>query len=131
MTISEVVVSALILGISSQVSLRGWSTTTAAAVAVERRDQQLQAMDQRLLASERLLAIGQPVDGACRFWLPSLQQILDQRPVDPALSEQLELAPDHQGVWLTLQAHGLDPAPQRRRLFTPAGLGLCRDEAVG
>ena len=39
MTLEEVVVSAVILGISSQVSLQGWSRTSQAAATSDRTDQ--------------------------------------------------------------------------------------------
>ena len=50
MTLTEVVVSAVILGISSQASLQGWSRTSQAAAASARTDQQVRLLDQRLLA---------------------------------------------------------------------------------
>ena len=57
MTLTEVVVSAVILGISSQVSLQGWSRTSQAAAASARTDQQLRLLEQRLLASRRALTV--------------------------------------------------------------------------
>ena len=51
MTFTEVVVSAVILGISSQVSLQGWSRTSQAAATSARTDQQVRLLEQRLLAS--------------------------------------------------------------------------------
>ena len=56
MTFTEVVVSALILGISSQVSLQGWSRTSQAAATSARADQHVQLLEQRLLASRLALA---------------------------------------------------------------------------
>ena len=53
MTLTEVVVSAVILGISSQVSLQGWSRTSQAASISARREQQVHLLEQRLLASRR------------------------------------------------------------------------------
>ena len=47
MTLTEVVVSAVILGISSQVSLQGWSRTSQAAATSARTDQQVQLLEQR------------------------------------------------------------------------------------
>ena len=51
MTLTEIVVSAVILGISSQVSLQGWSRTHQAAATSARIDQQVLLLEQRLLAS--------------------------------------------------------------------------------
>ena len=67
MTISELAVSTVILGISTQLSLQGWSRSAAAAVALSQRDEQLMQMDQQLLASRRLLQSARAVDGDCRF----------------------------------------------------------------
>ena len=57
MTLAEVVVSAVILGISSQVSLQGWSRTSQATATSDRTDQQVRLLDQRLLATRRALAV--------------------------------------------------------------------------
>ena len=132
MSFSEVVISALILGISAQISLRGWARTHASALAAMERDQQLLAMDRRLLVRQRLLSLGTPVDGSCRFQPAVVQQILAEAeaPLASGVTEQLELLPDLQGLWLTLKAGGTAPSLHRRRLFTPAGLGLCRPEGA-
>lgn len=128
MTFSEVLISALIFGISAQTSLRGWSGTQAKALNAVQMDQQLQAIERRLLISQRLLAEGTPVDHSCRFQRAAVLAVLGQRPVDPELIEQLEWRSDLQGLWLSLQTGPEDIPLQRRRLFTPAGLGLCRQE---
>jgi len=46
MTFPEVIISALILGISSQVTPQGWINTTTRAARSEQRQQQLQLIDQ-------------------------------------------------------------------------------------
>ena len=51
MTLTEVVVSAVILGISTQVSLQGWSRTSQATAASNRTDQQVRLLEQWLLVS--------------------------------------------------------------------------------
>ena len=50
MTLTEVVVSAVILGISSQASLQGWARTSQAAATSARTNQQVRLLEQRLLA---------------------------------------------------------------------------------
>ena len=55
MTLTEVVVSAAILGISTQVGLQGWASTAKASASAVLIDQQHQRLEQRLLASRRLL----------------------------------------------------------------------------
>ena len=69
MTLEEVVVSAVILGISSQVSLQGWSPTSQAAATSDRTDQQVRLLEQWLLASRRALASAPVADVECR-WEP-------------------------------------------------------------
>ena len=69
MTLTQVVVSAVILGISSQVSLQGWSRTSQAAATSARTDQQVRLLDQRLLANRRVLASAPVTDADCR-WEP-------------------------------------------------------------
>ena len=129
MTFSELAVSTVILGISTQLSLQGWSRTATAAVALSQRDEQLMQMDERLLASRRLLQSARPVDGDCRFRADTVHWLLDQRPEQPGLVEQRDLSADRQALWLTLSLPGAE-SPLRRRLFTPAGLGLCVDEVT-
>ena len=129
MTFSELAVSTVILGISTQLSLQGWSRSAAAAVALSQRDEQLMQMDQQLLASRRLLQSARAVDGDCRFQAVTVHWLLDQRPEQPGLVEQRDLSADRQALWLTLSLPG-DESPLRRRLFTPAGLGLCSKEVT-
>lgn len=127
MTLTEVMVSAVILGISSQVSLQGWSRTTGSAQRAAELDQQLQGLEQRLLASRRVLAMAPVTDGHCRFNPDAVSRRLDQLPRHGALTQHLEFAPQFDGLWLTLGLPAsVDDQPlQRRQWFTPAGLGLC------
>ena len=127
MTLTEVMVSAVILGISSQLSLQGWSRTTGSAQRAAELDQQLQGLEQRLLASRRVLATAPVTDGHCRFNPDAVSRRLDQLPRHGALTQHLEFAPQFDGLWLTLslpESGGEQPL-QRRQWFTPAGLGLC------
>lgn len=127
MTLTEVMVSAVILGISSQVSLQGWSRTTGSAQRAAELDQQLQGLELRLLASRRVLAMAPVTDGHCRFNPDAVSRRLDQLPRHGALTQHLEFAPQFDGLWLTLGLPAsVDDQPlQRRQWFTPAGLGLC------
>ena len=70
MTLTEVVVSAVILGISSQVSLQGWSRTSQAAATAARTDQQVRLLEQRLLASRRVLTSATVADADRRHRRP-------------------------------------------------------------
>jgi type II secretory pathway pseudopilin PulG len=133
MTHTEVVVSAAILGISMQVGLQGWASTAKTSASAALIDQQHQRLEQRLLASRRLLQASDLVDAACRFDVDAVDGILAALPADSAVLEQWvwdPLSPATR-LWLTLQLAeaDLDTPPERRLLFTPAGLGHCPREA--
>ena len=133
MTFTEVVVSAAILGISTQVGLQGWTHTAKASASAVLIDQQYQQLEQRLLASRRLLQVSDLVDVACRFDVDAVDGALAALPADPAVLERWVWDPLQPAtrLWLTLQlaeADG-DLPHERRLLFTPAGLGHCPREA--
>jgi type II secretory pathway pseudopilin PulG len=132
MTLTEVVVSAAILGISMQVGLQGWASTAKTSASAALIDQQHQRLEQRLLASRRLLQESDLVDAACRFDVDAVDGILAALPADSAVLEQWvwdPLSPATR-LWLTLQLAEADPdtPPERRLLLTPAGLGHCSRE---
>ena len=132
MTLTEVVVSAAILGISTQVGLQGWTSTAKTSASAALIDQQHQRLEQRLLASRRLLQESDLVDAACRFDVDAVDGILAALPADSAVLEQWvwdPLSPATR-LWLTLQLAEADPdtPPERRLLLTPAGLGHCSRE---
>ena len=130
MTLTEVLVSAVILGISSQVSLQAWSRTSQAAATSARSDQQVRLLEQRLLASRRALAMAPMRDAACRWDPDAVVKALDALPEDAALSSTWRFEPSREGVWLTvvLPAAETESPIQRSQLFTPAGLGHCPRE---
>jgi type II secretory pathway pseudopilin PulG len=133
MTLTEVVVSAAILGISTQVGLQGWTHTAKASASAVLIDQQYQQLEQRLLASRRLLQVSDLVDVACRFDVDAVDGALAALPADPAVLERWVWDPLQPAtrLWLTLQlaeADG-DLPHERRLLLTPAGLGHCPREA--
>ena len=130
MTLTEVVVSALILGISSQVSLQGWSRTSQAATTASRSDQQVRLLEQRLLASRRALASATVADAACRWDRAAVVGVLAGLPDDVDLSSTWRFQPSEEGVWLTVELPSAEAEPpiQRSQLFTPAGLGHCPRE---
>ena len=134
MTLTEVGVSAVILGISSQVSLQGWSRTSQAAATSARTDQQVRLLDQRLLASRRALASAPVVDPDCRWDREAVVGVLEDLPVDDHLSSSWSFDSSADGLWLVVELMGLS-APdaaipfKRSQLVTPAGLGHCPREA--
>ena len=133
MTLTEVVVSAVILGISTQVGLQGWASTAKASASAALIDQQHQRLEHRLLASRRLLQASEVVDAACRFDADAVDGVRAALPQDSALLERWVWDPLEPAtrLWLTVQLAeaDLDPSRERRLLLTPAGLGHCPREA--
>ena len=131
MTLAEVVVSAVILGISSQVSLQGWSRTSQAAASSARTDQQLRLLEQRLLASRRVLALAPVADPDCRWNHEAVAAVLDGLPKDANLDTTWRLESSTDGLWLAVELTDSEAANsfKRSQLFTPAGLGHCPREA--
>ena len=132
MTLTEVVVSALILGISSQVSLQGWSRTSQAAATSDRTDQQVRLLEQWLLASRRALASAPVADVECRWEPEAVVGVLEGVPKETDLEASWQFQPSGDGLWLTvaLPAAETEPPIQRSQLFTPAGLGHCPREVI-
>ena len=126
MTLPEVIVSALILGISSQVSLDGWASTTARAARSEQRQQHLQQLDQQVLSAERLFFHAAVDHDHCRFVGDVASHLQPRLPVKAPLQLRLEPSSNQQGIWLVLQLIDKSSVLERRVLFTPAGLGLCK-----
>ena len=132
MTLTEVLVSAVILGISSQVSLQGWSRTSQAAATSARTDQQVQVLEQRLLASRRSLASAPFAAVDCRWEPEAVAGVLEGLPENADLEASWQFQPSGDGLWLTvaLPAAETEPPIQRSQLFTPAGLGHCPREVI-
>ena len=134
MTVTEVVVSAVILGISSQVSLQGWSRTSQAAATSARTDQQVRLLEQRFLASRRALARAPVADVDCRWDREAVVGVLEGLPENADLETSWRFEPSTDGLWLAVELTDLS-APdaaipfKRSQLMTPAGLGHCPREA--
>ena len=134
MTLTEVVVSAVILGISSQVSLQGWSRTSQAVATSARTDQQVRLLEQRLLASRRALAIALLADPDCRWDREAVVGVLQGLPDNADLETSWRFEPSTDGLWLVVELTDLS-APdaaiplKRSQLITPAGLGHCPRES--
>ena len=130
MTLTEVVVSAVILGISSQVTLQGWSRTSQAAATSDRIDQQVRLLEQRLLASRRALASAPVADVDCRWEPEAVVGVLAGLSEDASLSSSWRFEPSADGLWLAVELTDSDAAIRfkRSQLFTPAGLGHCPRE---
>ena len=133
MTLSEVVVASLVLAISSQVSVQGWSTSARSVAVGDSLQQTLQRTDQRFLAVRRILQHADPTellmnDGSCRLDPRAVfAGIAAALPPDPQLQQHWSADEKGAGLWLELSKSSSDGVPslQRRQLFTAAGLGLC------
>ena len=140
MTISEVVVASVVLSLSAQLGSQSWTATARAADRTASETALAVQLDQQVLASQRLLTAGEGTglllqEGqSCRLDPVAIDQLLDDAlPAIPGLKRELVMAPDLEGVWLVWQGSSMhdqlpmhDQQPwQRRRLLTPAGLGLC------
>ena len=130
MTLTEVLVSAVILGISSQVSLQGWSRTSQAAAISARSDQQVRLLEQRLLASRRALAMAPVANADCRWDPDAVAGVLEGLPKDASLETSWRFEPAADGLWLAVELTDSDAAIpfKRGQLVTPAGLGHCSRE---
>ena len=130
MTLTEVVVSAVILGISSQVLLQGWARTSQAAATSARADQQVRLLEQRLLVSRRALASAPVAAVECRWDREVVVGVLEGLPEDAELSASWRFDATGHGLWLAVELTDSDAATplKRSQLFTPAGLGHCRRE---
>ena len=130
MTLTEVVVSAVILGISSQVSLQGWSRTSQAAAISLRIDQQVRLLEQRLLASRRALASAAVADVDCHWEPEGVVAVLEGLPENVELETSWRFEPSADGLWLSVELTDADVSIplKRSQLFTPAGLGHCPRE---
>ena len=149
MSLAELLVSVLILGLSSQVALQGWMRVLDLQRDARTTEQALQSSDQLLLAASRMLSrtassshADQSVQLTCRLGLGEAPELAAERP-DPAVGaaqptalevmSSWQQAPALDGLWLQLSVRpssGGDPPWQRRVLFTAAGLGRC-SEASG
>ena len=127
MTLPEVIISDLILGISTQVSLQGWISTTARAARSEQSQQQLQLLDQQVLSAGRLLSRNQVHSDRCRFSGDVATDLKTRLALMASLHRRLEPSSSEHGVWLELQLIDETSVLQRRVLFTSAGLGLCKE----
>ena len=130
MTLAEVVVSAVILGIGSQVSLQGWSRTSQVAANSARTDQQVRLLEQRLLASRRALVMAPVADADCRWDREAVGGVLEDLPENAELETSWRLEPSADGLWLAVELTDSQVAIpfKRSQLITPAGLGHCPRE---
>lgn len=116
MTLSEILVAASLLLISSSASLQVWASGNRWSQRSEQRQQQQQLLDTELRAVEaRLLQLaGTPISPSCAT---AAAVLAGQLP-------QLRL----QGEGLLLRLHGPEGG-ERQRWYDPAAYGLCTGAA--
>ena len=129
MTLTEVVVSAVILGISSQASLKGWSRTSQAVSMSARTDQQVLLLEQRLLATRRVLASAPVADADCSWSPDAVVGVLESLPQNVDLETSWRFEPSADGLWLVVELTDAATPFKRSQFITPAGLGHCPQEA--
>ena len=129
MTLTEVVVSAVILGISSQASLKGWSRTSQAVSMSARTDQQVLLLEQRLLATRRVLASAPVADADCSWSPEAVVGVLESLPQNVDLETSWRFEPSADGLWLVVELNDAATPFKRSQFMTPAGLGHCPQEA--
>jgi hypothetical protein len=129
MQLVEVMVAAAVFTAASGSSLQLWSHAAVSSQAAELRQQQLDRIE-----LDRLQLQGhwrQDLAGGtgCGITRDQLVEVASALPVPPQL--QRELLPGDQVHSLRVRWRvATDPALQRERLFTAAGLGLCQSDAA-
>ena len=79
-----------------------------------------------MLSAERLLAHASVDPDGCRFVGDVATHLQERLPVAAPLQQWFESSSTGQGIWLMLQLDEETLVLKRRVLFTPAGLGLCK-----
>ena len=112
MSLTEVIVSAVVFATSASCSLQLWVSGMAWMRRAERQREQLVQLDGRVLAVQAQLEqqAGQPMAEDCDAVISSLAGRLDG------------VEPSGLGLWIRVAAEG---AGRRKRWFDPAAYGLC------
>ena len=127
MQLIEVMVAAAIFTAASGSSLQLWSRAAGTTQQAEWREQQLERIElDRLQLQARWRHELAGVSG-CLISRDQLIAVASVLPVPPQLRRELLPADQDDGLRVRWRAER-DPALQRERLFTPAGLGLCQGE---
>lgn len=130
MSLSEVLMAALLFSLSAGSSLRIWSQIAVGVMQEERRQQLADRLDGELAALEaslRLQSLQRLPPPPCGNSAASLRTLLSSRPSSEGVERQLSLLPAQDGLLLELAIDGLPV--RRQRLVLPAALGLCQTAA--
>ncbi|MEN9497055.1 MAG: hypothetical protein ACO289_10060 [Prochlorococcaceae cyanobacterium] len=127
MQLCEVMVAAAVFGLSAATGLQLTAGAGESQQRLGSRSELLARIDQdRLQLQARWQASAGAPMGPCSVVALGLAQSAEAISLDAPLQRQLRISADGQSLevsWLS----GADGQPLRRRLFTPAGLGLCSD----
>jgi type II secretory pathway component PulJ len=126
MQLIEVMVAAAVFTAASGSSLQLWTRAAGSSQQVELHQQQLERIELdrlQLQAHWRADLAGQ---ADCPISQDQLLASASALPVPTQLQRDVVVA-DQDGSLMVRWRVGNDPALQRERMFTPAGLGLCQD----
>lgn len=132
MRLSELVVSAAILGLSMAAGLQLTTLAQADQQRLNSRSELLAMIEQDRLRLQTLWQAGERLtDTDCTVSRLKLVQRAEALPASPPLQRQQAPSADDRTLLVSWVVPG-ETQPLRRRLFSPAGLGLCGDgTAVG
>ena len=135
MSLTELMVAAMLLAGTATSGLHIWGQASLAAHVGWHKEEQLESVELQLLASQRWLsAVGHGFElltgnGSCRFDLAAVSRSADMAlPLPKGLERHWQAY--GAGLWLEIEAHppkgSLVEPLRRRQLLTPAGTGWCR-----
>jgi len=128
MSLSELLISAVVFAMAATGSLRVWSLSTATVTRSQHEEQLLVRLDADLERSEaRLARLGRSAAPLASCELALQWMAAELPPADPSLGRSLQ----RQGAaWLLRYAPG-EAGHQRQRLLDPLTFGLCLAEPAG
>ena len=136
MSLTEVLIAALLLASSSSAALGVWSQATATWQQTSTLQQTADQLELMQLASHRWLMLygaehNLVISGSdpCLLDTSAVAVALNQAvPLPQGITRQWVVDPEQLGVWQELSALNVDGEVllQRRQLVSPAAYGLCR-----
>ena len=134
MSLTELMVAAMLLAGTATSGLHLWGQASLAAHVGWLKEEQLESVELQLLASQRWLsAVGNvsellTANRSCRFDLAAVSRSADMAlPLPQGLERYWQAY--GAGLWLEIEAHppkgSLVEPLRRRQLLTPAGTGWC------
>lgn len=127
MQLMEVMVAAAVFTAASGSSLQLWSRAAGTSQQAELRQQQLERIELDRLQLQAHWRQRLTTESGCAISREQLIAVASALPVPPQLQRDLIPADQDDALQVRWRAER-DPALQRERLFTPAGLGLCPAE---